>query len=453
MTIQIKYLALAACVALASTTGCKNFLLAENGVVDPNNPSVATKDQLLVGAQSNLMGTQENHLAQVVCQFMQQCAGIGGRFVDVEGAYGIQDGSFEGPWDAIFSQGGLIQLRELQARAADTKDLQYKGIAEVMESILIGTATDVWGNVPYREALTSPTPKLDPQLQVYDDLQALLDRAIADLTAGSNANRPSDLFYNGSRTKWTQLAYTLKARLYLHTVEKLGAGQYAKAIAAASKGISSSGGDLLAVHTTASGQQDVWYQFQQTSFGSDLVAGSTLVNLMVARNDPRLAQYFGANGNGEFVGYDVTTGDQSMDFATIVNAGRNTPTFGQPYVTYVENQLILAEAYGQTVGIGAAQPFLNAARSELGFNSTVPATLENIINEKYIALFQNLEVWNDYKRTCYPRMTPAASFKQIPGRVYYPQQEQQVNSTNVPNVEAQRSTNGFRNPNDPNACT
>ena len=453
MTTKIKYLALAACVALASTTGCKNFLLAENGVVDPNNPSAATKDQLLVGAQSNLMGSQENHLAQVVCQFMQQCGGIGGRFVDVEGAYGIQDGSFEGPWDVIYSQGGLVQLRELQARAGDTKDLQYKGIAEVMEAMLIGTAADVWGNVPYREALTSATPKLDPQLQVYDDLQLLLDRAIADLTAGSNAGRPSDLFYNGSKAKWTALAYTIKARLYLHTVEKLGAGQYAKVIAAASKGISSSSGDLLAVHTSASGQQDVWYQFQQTSFGSDLVAGSTLVNLMVARNDPRLPQYFGANGSGGFIGYDVATGDQNPDFATIVNAGRNTPTFGQPYVTYVENQLILAEAYFQTGGIAAAQPYLDAARTELGFTPPVPATLQNIMNEKYIALFQNLEVWNDYKRTCYPTMTPAASFKAILGRVYYPQQEQQVNSVNVPGVEAQRSTNGFRNPNDPAACT
>lgn len=432
--------------------GCRDFLLAGNAITDPNNPSGATKDQLLVGAESNFMGVQENHLAQVVCEWMQQCGGIGGRFVDVEGAYGIQDGSFEGPWESIYSQGGLIQLRALQASADSTRDLQFKGIAEVMEAIEIATAADVWGDVPYREALTTSTPKLDPQMQVYDDLIILLNKAIADLTAGSSATRGSDLFYSGSKAKWIALANTIKARIYLHTVQKLGPAQYDQAIAAASVGISSPAGDLRGVHTTATGQQNVWFQFQQTSFGSDLVAGAVLVNLMKARTDPRLAEYFGPNTTGGFIGYDVTTGDQNPDFATIAGAGRNTAIFAQPYVTYVENQLILAEASQQRQGTAAAQPFLNAARAAMGFTTPVVATLDNIMTEKYIALFQNLEVWNDYKRTCLPARRPAATFREIPGRVYYPQQEQQVNSANVPTVEQQRARNGFRNPNNPNPC-
>ncbi len=440
-------------VCLLALTGCRNFLLADNAITDPNNPSDATKDQFLVGAESNLMGVEENHLAQVVCEWMQQCGGIGGRFVDVEGAYGIQDGSLESSWDNTYSQGGLIALRKLQALSTQTKDLQYLGIAEAMEAMEMTTVADVWGNVPYRQAVDSSlTPKLDPQLQVYDDLLVLLDKAIGDLAAGSGATRTSDLFYAGSKQRWTELAYTLKARIYLHLVEVRGQGQYDLAIAAATKGISSPDGDLKGVHSTSSGQQNVWYQFQQTSFGSDLVAGSLLVNLMTARNDPRLADYFGPNTSGGFIGYDVASQDQNPDFATIVGAGRNTATFAQPYVTYVENQLILAEAYSQRQGVAAAQPYLNAARSSIGFKTDVVATLDNIMTEKYIDLFQNYEVWNDYKRTCLPARTPALGFTQIPGRVYYPQQEQQVNGANVPTVEVQRATNGFRNPNDPNPC-
>ena len=34
-------------------------------------------------------------------------------------------------------------------------------------------------------------------------------------------------------------------------------------------------------------------------------------------------------------------------------------------------------------------------------------TLADIMTEKYIALFQNTEVWNDWKRTCLPALTPA----------------------------------------------
>ena len=447
-----RFLTLISGLCLTGMLGCRDFLLADNAINDPNNPTAATKDQLLVGAESNLMGVEENHLPQVVCEWMQQCGGIGGRFVDVEGAYVIQDGSFEGSWDAIYSQGGLVQLRQLQAQADATKDLQIKGIAEVMEAIEIATAADVWGDIPYREALTTNTPVLDPQLQVYNDLILLLNKAIVDLTAGSSATRNSELFFGGSKAKWLGVANTMKARIYLHTVEKLGPAQYDKVIAAASAGISAPDGDLKGVHTTATGQQDVWYQFQQTSFGSDLVSGALLVNLMKARNDTRLPSYFGPNTTGGFIGYDVTTGDQNPDFATIVGAGRNAPTFAQPYMTYVENQLILAEAYQQRQGVAAAQPYLDQARSTLGFSTPVVATLDNIMTEKYIALFQNLEAWNDYKRTCLPARTPAVGFKEIPGRVYYPQQEQQVNKDHVPTVEVQRSTNGFRNPNDPNRC-
>ena len=432
--------------------GCRDFLIADNAVNDPNNPTVATKDQLLVGIEANLMGVQEGPIAMLVCEWMQQCGGIGGRFVDVQGAYVIQDNSFEGPWDAIYSQGGLVALRQLEAQSDATKDFQIKGIAEVMEAIQIGTAADIWGDVPYSEAVTSDTPKLDPQAEVYGKLQTLLDKAITDLTAGGTPFRSSDLFYGGSKAKWIALANTMKARFYLHLVEKLGPGQYTSVIAAASKGISSPAGDLLAVHTSSSGQQNIWYQFQQTSFGSDLVAGSVLVNLMNARNDPRLADYFGPNGSGGFIGYDVASGDQNPDFATVVGANRNSPTFGQPIVTYAENQLILAEAFFQTAGAAAAQPYLDAARASFGF-APVPATLSSIMNEKYIALFQNLETWNDYKRTCLPKLTPApgTGFNQVPGRVYYPQQEVQVNP-NLPKVSAQRTTNEFRNPNDPAKC-
>lgn len=441
-------------LSMLGMIGCKDFLLADKAINDPNNPTVATKDQLLVGAEANLMGVNEGPMAMLVCEWMQQCGGIGGRFVDSQGGYVIQDNSFEGPWQAIYSQGGLPTLRQLQKQADDTKDFQIKGIAEVIEAMEIGMAADIWGDVPYSEAGAVVTPKLDAQLTVYSSLQTLLDKAIADLTAGGTTTRSSDLFFGGNKTKWIAVANTIKARLYLHTVEKLGAGQYANVIAAATKGISSPSGDLLAVHTEQSGQQNIWWQFQQTSFGSDLVAGSVLVNLMNARSDPRLPVYFGPNGSGGFVGYDVTTGDQTLDFATIYqdNPGRNAPTFGQPLVTYVENQLILAEAYFQTGNTVAAQVALNNARAANGF-ATVPVSLANIMTEKYIALFQNIETWNDYKRTCLPKLTPVpgTSFGQVPGRVYYPQQEVQVNP-NLPSVNTQRGTNGFRNPNDPNKC-
>jgi Susd and RagB outer membrane lipoprotein len=120
-----------------------------------------------------------------------------------------------------------------------------------------------------------------------------------------------------------------------------------------------------------------------------------------------------------------------------------------------------------TTGIAAAQPHLDAVRAQYGL-LPVPATLENIILEKYVALFQNIEVWNDYKRTCFPRLTavPDADFghgfgDEIPGRLFYGSTELNANP-NTPSTASQLSNGGvgggrpgvggFRNPNDPNAC-
>jgi hypothetical protein len=78
------------------------------------------------------------------------------------------------------------------------------------------------------------------------------------------------------------------------------------------------------------------------------------------------------------------------------------------------------------------------------------ATLQSIMTEKYIALFQNIEVWNDWKRTCIPALTPALGTTAIPGRLYYGQTEEQTNENTPPSSAQNLAT--VRNPNDPNGC-
>jgi Starch-binding associating with outer membrane len=69
-----------------------------------------------------------------------------------------------------------------------------------------------------------------------------------------------------------------------------------------------------------------------------------------------------------------------------------------------------------------------------------------VMTEKYITLFQNIEVWNDFKRTCIPALTPAAGKSEIPARLLYGTTERQTN----PNTPS----NPPRNWNDPNNdCT
>ena len=436
---------------LVGAAGCKNYLTEDRAVRDPNNPSVATRNQLLAGIEAQMLDQQEGGVAMIVCQWMQQCAGTAGRFVEVQGKYIISNSSFNGNFNGMYTGGGLVSVRSAEESATTDNDLVYRGVVEVLEAMQIGWGADIWGDIPYSDAAGSnPKPKFDGQLAIYDALQVLLDKAITDLAGAGAGPGAADYLYNGDKTKWTQLANTLKARLFLHTVEKVGAGQYAKALAAAQKGISSTSNSLLAVHSPATSERNLWAQFQLSSFGNDLVAGKVLVDLMKADNDPRLAEYFGKAADGTYTGFDVRTNSPDI-VSPIAGSGRtNNPTFAQPIVTWEENQLILAEANFVISGAAAAQPFLDAVRARFGKGSK-PATLRSIIEEKYILLYQNVEAWNDYKRTCIPTLRASVpSFASVPGRLLYGETESQTNPD--PALVNEGPLQTFRNANDPNAC-
>jgi hypothetical protein len=450
MQRHIRYAA-AGFALLAGISGCSSFLDAPKAVADPNAPTLATANQLLSGIEANVFGQQEGPVAMLICEWMQQCAGTAGRFVEVQGAYTINNNSFDGSFSSIYTAGGLLAVKDAEARVDAVPDKQYKGVLEVLEAMQVLFGVDNWGSIPYREAVVSTSPAFDPQLQIYDDLLLLLNQAITDLNGAGGGPGAYDLVYGGDKTKWIQAAHTLKARIYLHLAEVRGATQYASARTEALLGISAPANDWNTVHSEATSERNMWLQFQLTSFGQDLVAGARLVTIMQAQNDPRLPDYFGKNTTGGYGGYDVATqltvgGDPSP----IANSNRNVPTFSQPIITYDETQLILSETAFRAGDIPNAALALNNVRSRYGKSVIAAPTITDIMTEKYIALFQNIEAWNDYKRTCLPTLTPALGRSVVPGRLPYGFTEQQTNP-NTPADPGPSLITG-RNANDPNAC-
>jgi starch-binding outer membrane protein, SusD/RagB family len=438
------------------TAGCSDFLSSNDVAGNPNQPTTATRDALFVALQAGQSGVQEYGLAQVACEWMQQCTGTQ-RFSQTRGTYDIVDLDYNVDWAQIYGGGGLKEIREVQASATADNEIVYRGIAKVWEAFTMGTAASVWGDIPYSQAgPDNPTPAFDDQLAVYDALQVLLDGAIADLQSGivQTGVGGADFIYGGEPTLWTEAAHTLKARYYLHTAEVRGLPAYQSALTEALQGISSAANNFTAFHSQTQGEQNGWWQFYNLSgFGTDLVAGKFLVDLMVARNDPRLPEYFATSDPGPYGGM-TPEGEESPEGVSQLQGTRATPEFRQPYVTWEENQMILAEANFALSGAGAAQPFVDALRASIGLPSIPVTSLNTIMEEKYIALFQNIEVFNDYKRTCYPPITPVAnpSFNGlVPGRLFYAQSETNVNP-NAPSVAQQLATNGFRNDNDPAPC-
>src|SRR5690606_8190445 len=116
------------------------------------------------------------------------------------------------------------------------------------------------------------------------------------------------------------------------------------------------------------------------------------------------------------------------------SALRLNPGFRQPLVTWSENQLILAEAAAQTGNTGLAHQAVNAHRAAVGLGNIGGSggqLIHDIMIEKWVTLFQNIEAWNDYKRTCVPNLQPAGGATVIPGRLFYAFSERNTNP-NIP---------------------
>lgn len=442
--------ALLALLGAVGVSGCNDFLTGGELDTDPNRPATATNRQLFVGVQTNIWSLLGGDPARVAGTLTQQYQGLQSQYYNTY-TYVINEQTTNGAHSGLYAGGGLRDVRLLQDSARAQGDTLMLGIAQIQEALLMGTGADLFGDLVYTEALKgTPNPALTPQLAIYDSVQALLSRGITNLAAfrGTATNLgpgATDLNYGGDKAKWTRLAHTLKARFYLHTAEVRPAA-YAQALTEARQGITNPDDDYKAVYSGAAGEENLWYQFAAFQRFGYIVPNDYLINLMESRDDPRIDRYFDTTGDVCGVPFFCTSyiGDET---------GLLEEGYDQPLVTSTENLLIWAEAAQRTGATAEAVTELNAEKGVQGV-PTVSASLSGtallteILTEKYIALFENIEVWNDYKRTCWPNLTPTVSGLKIPARLLYDAGERQTNS-NIPPAQSQPT----RNANDPANAT
>jgi hypothetical protein len=104
---------------------------------------------------------------------------------------------------------------------AKTKDLNvHLGVAKILKAYVLFTLVDVYGDIPYSEALNGGkavfNPKADPGNTVYVAAIALLQEAKTDLAKGTGAGLGRDIYYGGNAVKWTTLANSLELKAQLN---------------------------------------------------------------------------------------------------------------------------------------------------------------------------------------------------------------------------------------------
>ncbi len=437
---------------------CKKYVEGED--ISPNSPADAPAPMLLSTAELSVFATYGGNMSRIASMWSQQSAGVQFQSADID-QYALAENDVENEWSVIYTR-GLKNLKILKNKVGAANP-HYQGISSVLSALMLGVATDCWGDIPYREALRGESLELnsayDPQQQVLADIQSLLDEGIASLKKSSNVIVPGgdDFIYGGDAQKWIGMAYVLKARYHMRT-SKQNASWYVDALAALDSardnGFTGPGADANCQFGTNSNEYNQWYAFCKVSRQNYIKAGDTLVDLMNAQNDPRLEYYFTKNDSGKYAGSALGSGNiTNVSEIGSYFASSNSPT---PLVTYVESKFIEAEALlakGDKAGAatayndavinhvnqitGAAPPpaFVTAVASE----NAGSIDLVKIMTQKYISGYTMMEPWNDWRRTNIPalKVNTKGNLGGIARRFPTPLSERLYNSKSAGNIFGQ----------------
>lgn len=137
----------------------------------------------------------------------------------VEMSYNITNTTMEGTWNNIYYV--LGQLRSMEAKAAESNMKFYQGIAKIISAHEWGVLVDLYGDVPFTNALDlvgNIRPTYTKGEDVYKALLPMIDEGLALIkAAGSDIDIASqDILFQGNKTNWAKFANTLKLRLLIH---------------------------------------------------------------------------------------------------------------------------------------------------------------------------------------------------------------------------------------------
>ena len=238
-------------------------------------------------------------------------------------------------------------------------------------------------------------------------------------------------------------AYSISARHALQLSARDGSSAYTAALAATANGFTSNADDFLVPFEDANRNPIFQFMEQRT----DIRMGATLVDMLVANDDPRLPFYAEEDGDGNYVGSIPGSANEDAskpgsDVAA-TDASTKLMTYAELKFIEAEARLMLSQSGAQAAyeaAVAASVLRVTGAANTTWLTANIvgdPVTLEKIITQKYIDGFGTNQPYADYRRTGFPNLTVAlgAVLPSIPTRFPYPQSELDFNTQNVPSVQ------------------
>lgn len=448
-------------------SSCSKF---EEMNVNPNEPADVPTSALLTQAQYNLVDNLNGELAQLGAQYVQYFAQLDYPYK----SYYAEDGvsSF-----SVIYRGGLNDLNEIIKLNEDelTRDDKKKygdienqiAVAKILTAWAFQNVTDIWGDIPYSEALKEDIilPKFDTQESIYDDLIVQLNAAQSMINLSPDVELKGDMIFDGDMSMWDAFAESLKIRIAmrLSEVDDTKAGNLI-ANADFNKAFSNSSHYAHFSHLATESEANPLYIDNFVAVGGDYFAcANTIIDALIAVNDPRVATYANLSANGgTYVGHpygeDITGTDADVSMPGDMYGGQTAPSI---LMTAAEILLIKAEAIQRGYIAGdAAQTYNDAITASMEYNGinagaittylAQPEIQYNATNwrqligtQKWFALFnQGIQAWAEFRRLDEPALAvaPAATIGVIPTRRAYSTEEYSTNNKNVTEAVARLAT-------------
>jgi hypothetical protein len=361
-------------------------------------------------------------------------------------------GPVGGLWNAVYDN--LFDYETMRKKAEAGGADFYVGIAKIMKAHNYAILVDVYGNVPYSEALLGNgniTPKYDKASDIYKDLLQQIDQGIAQIksasnsTTGPNKNIVTDdiMFSTPTATvsaanidalkpKWAKFANSLKLRLLVHLMNggvKFATGSTQVAVPEGTvvgfnipteiAKITASGDGFLNVGTDAEVNPGYRVDKPNPFFNNYVrdIAGTVTAN----------SQYYKANSAGIAM-YDGNADPRESRFYSAGSNGLVGVAYGAPSLT--SNSAANLAGIGEGVYRGNDKPqwimtsaeclFLQAEAIHRGF---LAGNAKNVME---------LGIAESFRAVGVPSPTTAAA-SYITGNATYPDVDYSTSSPAVPN--------------------
>jgi len=456
-----KYIELIASLLLILVSlGCtKDF---EQINENPNSPEEIAPQFLLTNVITVAANQHTYHQGFRLGNYLAQFSAS----VEFERIDRYEMGSNSDYWNTLYSlQTDIKSMKEVAG-----SNEAYRAVGDIMSSYLYSQLTDLWGDIPYTQAILARegnfTPSYDSQEDVYlhpeTGILAVLQNA-AETLAETNTSIEGDVMFQNDLEKWVRFANSLRVRYLLRISKRVDVSQRLQDLLSEKLMLANADNAVVPYLNSAPNQ----WPMSNASLGlyQEHRMTTTVDSILSLLNDPRVEVLYKPSAAGlqadtvVYVGMpnglDKTTIEaRAIPLDSISLFGsifRDVPNgVDAQYMQAAELQFALAEAAQRGLISGSAKDYYEKGigQSFAYWGVEMPADyldqpavafdgnddLRKILSQKWLALINcGHEAWFLVRRTGIPDLQPGAdNFNggRYPKRYLYPESEQATNGAN-----------------------